>query len=241
MYTKRSIIILFALAVLLAFTACSAITIGSRNVITETKQVSNFDRVALEGSGEVIVTQGGSESLTIETDSNIMQYIKAEVEGGTLTLGFKEGVNLVFPSRLIFSVGADDLTSLAVAGSGKIEAEQIETEDLEVKVGGSGDLRIADLVAGKVKARIGGSGRIDLAGEAASQDVSISGSGKYSAGDVCSESVMVSVSGSGDATVCATESLDANINGSGSVNYYGQPSVNLSGSGSGGINNLGDK
>lgn len=241
MYKKRSIIILLTLAVLLTFTACSAITIGSRNVITETRQVSNFDRVALEGSGVVIVTQGGSESLSIETDDNIMQHVEVEVEGGTLTLGFKEEVNLIFPSRLIFTVGVDDLTGLAIAGSGKIDSELIEAEDLDVSVGGSGKIQIADLTADEVKTKIGGSGEIDLAGEAAAQDVTISGSGKYLAGDVCSESVKVSISGSGDVTVCATDSLDVNISGSGSVDYYGRPSINTSGSGSGNVNNLGEK
>ena len=234
-------LVLLLLAAMLAFTACSAITIGSRNLITETKEVSNFDRVALEGSGVVIVTQGGSESLTIETDSNIMQYVKVEVEDVTLTLGFIEEVNLIFPSRLIFSVGVDDLTSLTVAGSGKIESELIETEDLEARVGGSGNVRIADLAVGEVKARIGGSGEIDLTGDVVAQDVTISGSGIYLAGDVCSESVMVSISGSGKATVCATEILDIDISGSGSVDYYGRPSISTSGSGSGKINNLGEK
>jgi hypothetical protein len=233
--------VLLLLVAVLTVTACSVINIGSGDLITETRQVSNFDRVALEGLGEVIVTQGGSESLTIETYDNIMEHVKAEVEDGTLKLSLKEDVNFIFPRRLIFSVGVDDLTGLTIAGSGKIESELIETEDLEVRVGGSGDVRIADLTGGEVKAKISGSGGIDLAGEAAAQDITISGSGKYLAGDMCSESVKVSISGSGDATVCATETLDSNISGSGSVNYYGQPSISTSVSGSGNLNNLGEK
>jgi len=242
MYKKRLLIVLLLLMAILTVTACNASIIkGSGDLITETRQVRNFDSITLSGSGEVIVTQGGGESLTIETDDNVMEHIKAEVEGGTLKLGFGEGVNIISTSRLIFYVGVDDLSGLTISGSGDIEADMIETSRLDAAISGSGDVQIADLTAGEVKAQISGSGEIDLAGDAAAQDVSISGSGKYLAGDLCSESVKVSISGSGDATVCATETLDSNVSGSGSINYYGRPSINTSDSGSGKINSLGEK
>ena len=249
MYTKRlprskfqtGFKILLLLVAMLAVTACNAVITGSGDLITETRQVSNFDRIELSGSGEVIVTQAGSESLSIETDDNVMEHVKAEVEGGTLKLGFEKGVNIISSTRLIFYVGVDDLTGLAISGSGDVEADLLETDRLEAEVSGSGDVRVTDLTSGEVKARISGSGEIDLAGDAAAQDITISGSGQYLAADVCSESVRVSISGSGDALVCATGTLDANISGSGSVDYYGRPSVNSSGSGSGKINNLGEK
>jgi len=242
MYKKRLLLVLLLLAAILTVTACNARIIkGSGDLITETRQVSNFDRITLSGLGEVIVTQGGSESLSIETDDNVMEHIKAEVKGGTLTLGFEDGFNLISPSRLTFYVGVDDLTGLAISGSGDIESDMLETNRLDLSVSGSGDVLIKDLTASEVKAEISGSGEIDLAGDVATQDVTISGAGKYLTGDVCSESVKVSVSGSGNATVCATETLDANLSGSGSVNYYGSPSINTSSSGSGEINSLGDK
>jgi len=239
---KKGLITVLLFLVALVLTACNVgIIKGSGDLITETRQVSNFDRIALSGSGEVNVTQGGSESLTIETDDNVMKHVKAEVKNGVLTLGFEEGVNLISPSRLVFTVGVDDLTGLTISGSGDIESDRIETDRLDVTVSGSGDVQIADLTASEVKANISGSGEIYLDGEAAAQDVSISGSGKYLAGDVCSASVMVSISGSGDATVCATATLDTSISGSGSVNYYGRPAINSSGSGSGEVNSLGEK
>lgn len=241
MCKPRLILILLLLVAILTVTSCSGFIRGSGDLITETRQVNNFDRITLDGSGEVIITQGGSESLTIETDDNVMEHVKAEVEGGMLKLGFKEGVNLISPSRLIFYVGVDDLTELAISGSGDIESKMIETESLEASISGSGKVRVTNLAAGEVKARISGSGEIDLAGEASVQDVSISGSGEYLAGDMCSELVKVNTSGSGNAIVCATETLEVNISGSGSVNYFGRPSINSSGSGSGDLNSLGEK
>ncbi len=239
---KRLVLLLLLLVAILSVTACNTNIIkGSGDLITETREVSNFDSIDLSGSGEVIVTQGGGESLTIETDDNVLEHVKAEVEGGTLKLGFEEGLNLIDHTRLIFTVGVDDLESLKISGSGDIESDMIETTRLDATISGSGDIQIGTLTADEVKAKISGSGEIDLAGEAATQDISISGSGSYRAGDLRGESVEVSISGSGDATVWATDSLDVNISGSGSVDYYGRPSMNTSGSGSGNVTNKGEK
>jgi len=241
MCKKRIFLVLTVLLAMLTVTACSVIVTGSGDLVTESRQVSNFDRIVLSGSGEVIVMQGGSESLSIETDDNVMKYVEAEVENGALKLGFKPGVGITSYTRLVFYVGVDDLSSLAISGSGDIEADMLETDRLEVTISGSGDVQIGDLLASEVKAMISGSGEIDLAGKVVDQDVTISGSGKYRTGDMCSALVEVNVSGSGDATVCAMERLDANISGSGSVNYYGRPTINSFGGGSGDLNSLGDK
>jgi hypothetical protein len=226
MNKNRLLISLMVCVAVLTVSGCNAfVTRGSGDLITEERQVSNFDRVELSGVGEVVITQDGSESLSIETDDNIMKYVEVVIENGTLKLGFKDGVNFMSPSRLVFSVSVDDLTGVAVSGSGDIESDMLKTDRFDVAISGSGDVQIADISTG----------------DASAQDLTISGSGKYQAGDVCSASVTVNVSGSGSATVCATESLESNISGSGSVNYYGQPMINSTGSGSGSLKSLGEK
>ena len=242
MSKNRFLIVLLFFVAILTVTGCNAfVTRGSGDLVTEQRQVSNFDRVELSGMGEVVITQDGSESLSIETDDNIMKYVEAVVEGGTLKLGFKDRVNFISPSRLVFYVSVDDLNGVAVSGSGDIESDMLKTDHLDVAVSGSGDVQVAELSTGEVNADISGSGEVYLSGDATTQDLTISGSGKYQAGDLCSGSVTVSISGSGKATVCAIETLESDISGSGSVNYYGQPSINSSGSGSGALNSLGEK
>lgn len=247
MFKKPVFFIFLIVVVLLTLTACSAelrVIQGSGNLITEIRQVSNFDSIELSGSGQVIVTQNGREALSIETDDNVMEYVEAKVENGTLKLGLVTGIptgtNVQSHTRLVFYVDIDQLNSLATSGSGKIEADRVSTGALSLSVSGSGAIQIADLSASDVTADLSGSGKIDLAGEADLQDIAISGSGSYSAGDICSQSVEVRISGSGNATVCATGTLDADVSGSGSVDYYGSPEVNMSGSGSGKVTRLGD-
>jgi hypothetical protein len=242
MNKKRISLVLLLVVTIFAVSACDAVNVtGSGDMITETRQVNNFDNIDLSGQGKVIVTQSGSESLSIETDDNVMEHLKIEVEGGTLKIGFDEGLRIIDPTQLTFYVGVDNLTGLNLSGSGDIQAETLETSRLELKVSGSGNVSVADLQASEVAAEISGSGEIHLDGDVPDQDVDISGSGKYLAGDLCSASVSVSVSGSGNATVCATEKLSADVSGSGSIDYYGRPVVDISESGSGDVNSLGEK
>jgi predicted small secreted protein len=221
MWRTRLLLVLL-LPVAIVVTACNFRSIkGSGDLITETIEVSNIDGVSLSGIGTVIITQGEGESLSIETDDNVMEHIEVEVDGRTLKLGFKNGFNAISPTQLTFNVGVDVLSSLAVSGSGDIESGALETDRLEVKVSGSGHVQIADLNAEMVNAEISGVGDINLSGDTALQEVDISGAGNYLAGDLCSESVKVSISGSGNATVCATETLDSNSSGSGKINNLG--------------------
>lgn len=235
--TLGFVLILSALIV----SGCGAVR-GSGDLVTESRNVSNFDRVDLGGSGEVVITQGGEESLTVETDDNIMQYVTTKVRGGTLHLGFDNiRFQSISPSRLKFTLTVKDLTGMSVSGSGNINAASLDTDRLEVNVSGSGDVRIDSLTAEEVKIQISGSGDVELAGEVSGQDIDMNGSGQYHAGDLRSETIEIKISGSGDATVWATESLDVRLIGSGSVSYYDRPQTSLSSSGSGKIKSLGEK
>ena len=221
--------------------ACSLNVVrGSGRLVTESREVRNFDRVSLTGSGDVILTQGDRESLTIETDRNVMRYITSEVRDSTLTLGTKSGT-LVRPTRLKFTLAVKDLEGLTVSGSGDITAESLNADDLEIVVSGSGGVRVDALTAQDVQARISGSGNIELDGQATNSSVTVTGSGNYRGGDLRSETVSAKTSGSGDATVWATQSLDARVTGSGSVKYYGEPKTNVSRSGSGDVKGMGTK
>ena len=236
---KRSWKVVGLLAIVILLISACDLLVGSEDIVTETRDVSNFDSVSLDGSGDAIITQGGEESLTVETDDNVQEYITAEVRDGTLYLSKK--TRSPSATELIFRVGVDDLTGLEVTGSGDISADSLKADQLEIKVGSSGSVKINELTADKVDTEIDGSGDVELAGEVAGQTIEIGSSGEYIGGDLYSEITAVTIGGSGDVTVWTTESLDARINSSGSVNYYGDPSVSSSGSGSGDVNNMGSK
>ncbi|MEZ4663689.1 MAG: DUF2807 domain-containing protein [Caldilineaceae bacterium] len=62
----------------------------------------------LSGSGDVILTQGETKSLTVETDDNIMQYVTTNVRGPfLLSTGMNDHNCPLFRPQLLFITGAE--------------------------------------------------------------------------------------------------------------------------------------
>jgi hypothetical protein len=239
---KRILITLSIVLIALGLNACSGLIIrGSGNMTSETRPVSDFSQVALLGVGEVIVTQGDQESLTIEAEDNLMPYIEARVENGTLNIGFESHLGRSYwPTKTLkFYVTLKSVEGLSVSGSGNIQADSLTANDLTLAISGSGDINIGMLEATSLKTFISGSGRCTLAGRADEQAITISGSGKFEAADLESQQVSIKVSGSGKTRVWATDNLTIGVSGSGEVEYYGAPEISENISGSGKIVSLG--
>ncbi len=203
---------------------------------SETREVRDFDEVALQGRGEIVLEQGDAESVTIEADEAILPLVKAEVEGRRLVLGYRHWWDhLLHPlSTLRFRVNAKTVRGIAISGSGNVKATAIQTADLRLDVSGSGEMAVDRLTARSVAVGISGAGKVIAAGETGRHSVHISGSGNVQTGELAAQEVEVQISGSGNVVVNAAQKLDVHISGSGSVKYHGQPQVaqHISGSGS---------
>jgi hypothetical protein len=227
--------------VLLLVSACGMLpTLGSRNIITETRNVSGYERVDV-GGGSMEIIQDGTEAVTVETDDNVMQHVTSEVRDGTLYLGLDSSQGSFLPSRLHFSLHVKNLTGITTSGAWDVTSTSIQTGTLNIDISGSGKVIINALTADKLETTVSGSGELDLTGEVKQQSIIISGSGKYLAGDLNTQDSTVRISGSGNVTIWASETLAAHVSGSGDVSYYGSPQVSFEQSGSGNIHSLGEK
>ena len=168
MFKKYAILVVVIAVLGLSLTACfpggfyNPITNktigGSGEVITESRDVSNFERVDLRGIGNLEIVQGDEESLTITADDNLMQYITTEVENDTLVIGMKPNLSLD-PSRTIeYKLVLKSVSSVVLSGFGNIDSEGLTGEDLEVKLHGSGDIRLGTLESDTLLVRISGFG-----------------------------------------------------------------------------------
>ncbi len=246
---KRRSIWLILIVLIAANLACAvpfgvSIVKGSGNIITEERDVSGFDRVAVSGAGRVIVAQGNEESLAVEIDDNLMQYIETRVRGGTLELGFTDEMehkNIVPSGSIIFRLSVIDLTAIDISGAASFEIQELDTDRLEMVLSGAGDVKINSLTAADLVVTVSGAGNIDLAGQVETQEIALTGLGNYNASDLESQEATVRISGAGSATVWARDTLDVMIGGAGDVNYFGNPTVTQNISGVGKITNRGDK
>jgi hypothetical protein len=214
---------------------------GSGNVAEETRDVSGFTGVSLAGSGKLIIEVGETESLHIEAEDNLMEYLETEVRGGVLEIGVEDNVSLNPRRPIRFYLTVKELDTIVLSGSGDIIAPDMEAGRFSATISGSGGLEMERLDADTLDVTISGSGDIDITdGRVTGQNVTISGSGRYTAKGLESERAKVLLVGSGDATVRVSDHLRAIITGSGDVDYYGSPTVDLSVTGSGDVDRIGE-
>ena len=226
---KRLFIPVSFLLVALLVTGCSfQVVAGSGKVVTETRDVSNFSRVTLAGIGNLILTQGESESLKIEADDNLISYFKTEVQGNTLTIGLKDeymGVMLQPTKPIKFYLTVKDLEAVTLAGSGNINADALKVKDFGVTLAGSGNISVTTLSAAKVDIHLAGSGDVAIDTLKADELTSnTAGSGNIIFQQLTVPAVNVTIIGSGDArlgTMTAT-SLYVSASGSGNVSATGK-------------------
>ncbi len=213
---------------------------GSGKVISETRPLAGFDRVALAGSGHLAIIQDNQESLTIETDDNLLPLITSQVAGGLLRIGPEHG-NLRPSGTIQYQLHVKNLKELHLAGALNAEAQALKSERLLLAISGSGNINVPALEAAELNVQVSGAGDITIAGKVPRQSIGISGSGNYRASQCDSDNVAISISGSGDATVWARASLNASVSGSGDIKYYGSPQLSSHVSGAGGVHSLGNK
>ncbi|MCL5985535.1 MAG: DUF2807 domain-containing protein [Actinobacteria bacterium] len=210
---------------------------GSGNVITEERDVKDFNKAALTGVGNLIIEQGDGESLTIEAEDNILPKIVTRVKNGELSIGFVGGPTPLPTEDIKFYLKVKDLSRIALSGTGVITSSKFETDNLEFDLSGAGEVNFKVSVD-TIKTIVSGFGTIILAGDTGKQEVRVSGAGSYLAKDLVSKECDITISGAGSATVNVSEKLNVVISGAGSVNYIGNPEINQKITGPGSIKNI---
>jgi hypothetical protein len=175
---------------------------GSGDVKTENREVAKFDRVDMQGIGNLTIVQGSEESLTITADENLLPYITTDVVNGTLQIGMKPNISLN-PSRAIeYKLVMKSVTGVQLSGFGNIESEGLKGEDLEVKLSGSGDINIGTIESGSLLVRISGFGDFNAKSiKAKTPTIEITGSGDINVDELDAEDLAVKISGFGNAKI----------------------------------------
>lgn len=231
------------LPLLVILSACGLRVVkGSGDIVKDERDVSGFNAVEFSGFGRLIVTQGGEETLSIEVDDNLLQYIHTDVVGGNLRIDFEDNIVLrPTDNSIIFRLGVIELRSIDVSGAGSFEIGDLVADGMDLTLSGAGKIKINSIEASSLKVVVSGTGSIDVSGTVDSQTIEINGLGDYNALDLESQEATLNISGAGDADLWVHDSLDVTISGAGSVSYYGNPEVSQSVSGLGSINRRGDR
>lgn len=205
--------------------ACSA-TInggGSNNSVSlsgkmgsDSRTMSGVRAVIFDMVGNLTITQGTEEGLTVKADEKLLPLITSTLNDGTLTLKMDGS----------FRVNLDK----GVAIDLDLKVKHLDTLNLK----GAGSVKVLTLDVPKLTVNLSGAGSVNIAGKAMEQDITLTGTGGYDSANTESQRVTVTVMGVGSAKVRVKSVLDAAISGIGSIEYIGNPTTlnkNVSGLG----------
>lgn len=213
---------------------------GSGNIKKQSRELAHFTGVSLQLPANLELRLGAAESITIETDDNLLPLIDSSIDNGVLKLRPTKRNAQLQTRHMKIIVTAKEVDRLSLGGSGSIDADALRGKKLQFDLGGSGSIRLKGMEGESVAITVGGSGNLTSgAGKAASLSVTIGGSGDVDVGQVQVNNAAVSVAGSGSAVVWTNTDLSVTIAGSGDVHYYGDPKVSRSVVGSGSTRRLG--
>ena len=208
---------------------------GNGPIVSAELSLAPFDGVHLALPGEVFITQGETQSVTVEAKQNIIDELDLVVQNGIWRIDTDRCVRDVNDFKVFITIPT--VTQLEISGSGDIISESfLNINDIYLRITGSGDMDLG-LNADDIELDITGSGNVFLEGTADDLDVRITGSGDIRAFKQEVNTARVNISGSGDVEVTVIDELDVRISGSGDVRYKGNPTLDVSISGSGDVTN----
>ena len=215
----------------LVFHGCHEPYKGEGPVVVMDRKTRDVNKVAVNMSAEVIITDTTVSFCKVHAQENIQEAITTKMKGGVLYISSK-GI-LITSEPVLVEVGMVRPQGVEVNGSATVKATNtFKNDNLSFEVNGSGVLE-ADMVALSTRAYVSGSGKVLLTGSTRELRAEISGSGVVDAFGLSSLEALVDISGSGLAELMVAESLKVQISGSGEVHYKGAAEVKQRVSGSG--------
>jgi hypothetical protein len=168
---------------------------------SETRKISNFNRIELSGIYTVLITNGKTTSFVIEGDENIIKHIVSDINATSLNVYPSNALCPSLPLKLVIALA--DLSELSASGAMEVDIQDVANKELRLTVDGSAVVRAA--------------------GTSESLNARISGTGNIEAADLLTTNAKIIISGVGDATVQTSNLLEVEIQGVGNVYHVGNP------------------
>ncbi|MGV3538329.1 MAG: head GIN domain-containing protein [Rufibacter sp.] len=183
-----------------------------------------FTGVDLRLPGQVIISAGTKQTVSLETFSNLLPEIITEVVGNTLVIR-SESCLEYSSDEAIFYVTLPTIENVELKSSGEVRIQGVPTTSkLTLNLSGSGTINyFGDTPT--LNLLHSGSGDIVLLGSTNHLETLLSGSGRIQGFSLIAATAKTVLAGSGYQQVWVTESLDVSITGSGNVFYRGRPNL----------------
>ena len=136
---------------------------GSRNLVTETREVGSFTSIELSGAVklDLVVDAAATQSVTVTYDDNIIDRLVTEVRGDTLVLELTGTVNLTGSADRRVAVTMNELLALDMSGATTVDATGTAIS-YRLDASGASTASLRDLVATDIEIDVSGASTVQL-------------------------------------------------------------------------------
>ncbi len=217
---------------------------SSQSGVTQVRTVGKFNGISVSSGIKVNFTQGNNQSVVVETDPNLQEYVSTEIVNGILVISIKNNNNrkLNF-KKLLVTIEAPRLSSVRVSSGSLLTTVNTITEnDFQADISSGANLN-ADLnIKNKTSVDIssGSSMRMnvttqgfDLAGSSGSSatvvgnadstGITVSSAATINAQDLISKNGSATASSGANIKMHATDNFTATASSGSSIRYKGNP------------------
>jgi hypothetical protein len=195
---------------------------------TYTWTVGDFSEIRVEMHANIEYYAAPSDTVTLEIQPNLREYIEVSVSGSVLTVRSTRDITVTGGRSPVLTVSTPELKSLSLAGAGVFTAhDTIVTDSLTLRLDGAGSGR-ADVDVDNLTVHMAGAGSFDLSGRADAANINMAGAGAIEALDLQTLDASVNLAGVGTVRISCSDSLHVVAGGVGTVEYRGSPALDVS-------------
>jgi len=198
-----------------------------------TYSVTDFDRVQVEGPYEVNLVVGRPSAARASGSQLALDRLSVEVQGRTLKIRYNQfawGSQARMPAEPVrIDVAARSLRGATLIGSGNLTLSGAQGLKLELGLSGAGRIEARDVQADNLILQLRGSGQALLSGAAKQFRATIQGSGDLDATSLQAEDASLSAATHGSIRVSARRSATVVASGQGEVEILGAKACTISG------------
>lgn len=210
---------------------------GTGSDITESRDVSSFNKIVLNDNVNLVITQDTNISIQVTAGEKLIGKVGTDISNNVLSITNNNTCNWVrsFDREIIVYVGINNLNQIEYRGSGDITStNEIKSDSLLLQIwegAGTIDLQV-NTQRNYIYFHIG-TADVFYSGKTHLSYVSAASFGPIDARNLKSTYTYIGNSGSNNCFVGADLALEASISSIGNIYYFGNPQITLSNTGQG--------
>lgn len=223
MKTFQKPAILLLAAVIIAFTSCDKVIQPSGNVTIEDHTFSGFDAIDISDAFTAFISlNADGESVRIEADDNIHQYIDVKMIGDRLYIGVEKNYNINGPATLRAIIGTNRTQEgLYISGASRmVVSDTLNAPRCRIEASGASQFE-GTVNVSELSANASGASFMDFSGSAGDANVDLSGASNMRGFDFTVADLDIRLSGASVAEVKVDDAIIVNASGASTLRYKG--------------------